>query len=201
MPSETHSPREGTRLASSSTRRLSRQLAVLSMLLLCPLACATNAKPQAFATTRDALAELDEFGALLVKAGLSTELLPKGRDLSPEQAQHLRLHFHLFPPKHSEYAPWLVADVLLLDVALKNEAVPRAELGRRIQEFQYLVVLRPDGYLADALSGKEKECVGPVVPSAGVYRAGIYEVGTFYKQGDDKTWRPVEIRSPVAASR
>jgi hypothetical protein len=174
---------------------------VLALLLLCPLACASNTQPQAFATTRDALAELDEFGALLVKAGLSTELLPKGRDVSPEQARQLRLHFHLFPPKHSEYAPWLVADVLLLDVVLENEAMPRVELGRRIQEFQPLAVLRPDGYLAGALSGKELQCVGPVVPSDGAYRAGLYEVGTFYKRGDGTTWQPVEIRSPAAASR
>jgi hypothetical protein len=201
MPSEALSLRKGTRLAFSSTRRFSGRLAVLSLLLLCPLACASNTQLQAFAATRDVLADLDEFGALLVKAGLFTEVLPRGRDLSPEQARQLRLHFHLFPPKHSEYAPWLVADVLLLDMAFKNEAVPRAELGRRIQEFQSLVVLRPDGYLADALSGKETQCVGPVVPGDGAYRAGIYEVGTFYKQGDDKTWRPVEIRSPAAISR
>jgi hypothetical protein len=41
-----------------------------------------------------------------------------------------------------------------------------------------------------------------VVPSEGAYRAGVFEVGTFYKQGEDKTtWQPVEIRSPAAASR
>jgi hypothetical protein len=201
MPSETHSPRSGTRLASSSTRLLPGQLAVLA-LLLCPLACASNTQPQAFATARDALADLDEFGVLLLKAGLPIDVLPKGRDLSPGQARQLRLYSHLFQPKHSEYAPWLVADVLLLDVALKNEPMPRAELGRRIQEFQSLAVLRPDGYLADALSGKDLQCVGPVVPSDGAYRAGTYEVGTFYKQGEDKEkWQPVEIRSPAAASR
>ena len=82
MPSEAHSPRKGTRLAISSTRMLPGQVALLALLLLCPLACASSTQPLAFATTRDALAELDEFGALLVKAGLSTELLPKGRDLS-----------------------------------------------------------------------------------------------------------------------
>lgn len=200
MPSEAHSPRKGTRLAASSTRLLSRQAAVLA-LLLGPLACATNTPPQAFTTTRDALAEVDEFAVLLLKAGLPIEALPKGRDLTPEQAGQLRLHLHFLEPKASEYAPWHVVDLLLLDVTLKREAVPRAELGRRIQEFQSLAVLRPDGYLADALTGKEKQCVGPVVPSDGAYRAGIYELGTFYKQGEDNAWQPVEIRSPAAASR
>ena len=201
MPSETHSPRRGTRLASSSTWVLQGQLAVLA-LLLSPLACASNTQPQVFAATRDTLADLDEFGVLLLKAGLPLEVLPKGRDLSPEEARELRLYTHLYQPKHSEYAPWLVADVLLLDVVLKNEPMPRFELGRRIQEFQSLAVLRLDGYLADALSGKELQCVGPVVPSDGAYRAGPYEVSTFYKQGEDKqTWQPVEIRSPAASAR
>jgi hypothetical protein len=75
---------------------------VLALLLLCPLACASNTQPQVFATTRDALADLDEFGDLLLKAGLPIEALPKGRDLSPEQARQLRLHFHL----KSQRGPW-----------------------------------------------------------------------------------------------
>ncbi len=197
MPTVSISPRTPARPRPSLIRP-----ALLSLVMLTPIACASSRQPEAFATTRDALADLDEFGVLLLKAGLSIEVLPKGRDLSPEQARQLRLHFHLFEPKHSEYAPWLVADVLLLDVALKNETVPRAELGRRLQEFQALAVLRRDGYLADALSGKELQCVGPVVPSEGTYRAGIYELGTFYKQGEaERTWQPVDIRSPAAPTR
>ncbi|HEX5754365.1 MAG TPA: hypothetical protein VFZ09_49740 [Archangium sp.] len=173
--------------------------AVLSLVLLCPLACASGTPLPAYATTRDALAELDEFGALLLKAGLSAELLPKGRDLSPEHARQLRLHFHLFPPKASEYAPWLVADVLLLDVVLKNEAVSRAELGRRVQEFQPLVVLRPDGYLAFALSGRELQCVGPVGVQDGAYRAGSFEVGTFYRKDETDNWQPVSVPGSTVA--
>ncbi|OJH33391.1 hypothetical protein [Cystobacter ferrugineus] len=170
--------------------------AALFLVLLCPLACASNTPPPAYASTRNALADLDEFGALLVKAGLPAELLPTDRDLSAEQARQLRLHFHLFPPKASEYAPWLVADVLLLDVTRKNEVVPRVELSRRVQEFQPLVVLRPDGYLASALSGKEQQCVGPVEVQDGAYRAGVFEVGTFYKKDEAGAWQSVVVPAP-----
>ncbi|KFA89679.1 hypothetical protein [Archangium violaceum] len=114
-------------------------------------------------------------------------------------SRQLRLHFHLFPPKASEYAPWLVADVLLLDVVLKNEAVSRAELGRRVQEFQPLVVLRPDGYLALALSGRELQCVGPVGVQDGAYRAGSFEVGTFYRKDETDNWQPVSVPGSVVA--
>lgn len=193
MPSETLSRREGTRVCAGSARLLPGLLAALSFVLLCPLACASNAPPAAYASTRDVLAELDEFAVLLLKAGLPTELLPKGRDLSPQEARQLRLQLHLFLPKTSEYAPWRVADVLLLDTSLKNEAVPRAELGRRLQEFQPLVVLRPDGYLAWALTGREQQCVGPVQVQDEAYRAGSFEVGTFYKKDEADTWRPVAL--------
>jgi hypothetical protein len=199
VPSESLSRRKGSRLSVGFARLPPGVLVALFLVLLCPLACASNTPPPAYASTRDALAYLDEFGALLVKAGLPAELLPTGRDLSPEQAKQLRLHFHLFPPKASEYAPWLVADVLLLDAALKNEAIPRAELGRRVQEFQPLVVLRPDGYLASALSGKEQQCVGPVEVQDGSYRAGVFEVGTFYRKDETGTWQSVAVPAPSAS--
>ncbi|MCY1073636.1 hypothetical protein [Archangium lansingense] len=151
-------------------------------------------------TTRDRLAKLDEFGALLVKAGLATEFLPTGFELSPEQARQLRLHFDLNPPTSAAYAPWLVADVLLLDVVFKKQPVTRAELGRRIQEFQTLFVLRRDGYLAEALSGKPNQCVGPVEVRDGGLRAGIFEVGNFYRLDDANQWQHVQVPAPSTAA-
>ncbi|WPB76318.1 hypothetical protein KYC5002_45955 [Archangium violaceum] len=171
------------------------------LVLLCPLACASKSQPQALSATRDRLAELDEFGALLVKAGLATEFLPTGVELSPEQAQQLRLHFDLNPPTSTAYAPWLVADVLLLDVTLKKQPVSRAELGHRIQEFQPLFVLRRDGYLAEALSGRPNQCVGPVEVRDGGLRAGAFEVGNFYRLDDANQWQHVQVPAPAPAAR
>ena len=204
MPSVSITRRTGTRLVSTRTRFSLGRPALLSLALLCPLACASNSPPQAFASTREALADLDEFGALLLRAGLPPEHLPSGRELSPEQAQQLRLQFHLYPiypPNPVEHGPWTVADVLLLDVTLKSGPVTRAELGRRIQEFKPLLVLRPDGYLAEALTGKAERCVGPVEVKDNTYRSDIYELGTFYKLDDNNVPQPVSVGEQPSASR
>ncbi len=203
MPRVSSSRRTGIRLASTPAHSPLGLLTLLSVVLLCPLACASNSPPQAYASTRDALANLDEFGALLIRAGLPPELLPSGRELPPEQAKQLRLQFHLYPlypPKPVEYAPWLVADVLLLDITLKSTAVSRAELGRRIQEFKPLLVLRPDGYLAEALTGRAERCVGPVEVKDNSYRAGVYELGAFYKPDENNEPQPVSVAGQSTAS-
>ncbi len=204
MPSVSITRRTGTRLPSTRTRFSPGRPALLSLVLLCPLACASNSPPQAFASTREALADLDEFGALLLRAGLPPEYLPTGRELSPEQAKVLRLQLHLYPlnpPTPAEYGPWQVVDVLLLDVTSKESPVTRAELGRRIQEFKPLLVLRPDGYLAEALTGKAERCVGPVEVREDAYRSGIFELGTFYKLDENNAPQPVSVGGQPSASR
>jgi hypothetical protein len=188
-------------LPFSRARFLAGLLTTLCVVLLCPLACANNPPPQVFGPTRDKLAALNELGALLVKAGLPPELLPTGFEVSPEQAQQLRLQFELNPPRAGEYAPWLVADALLRSVVLEKKPVPRAELGRHIQEFKELFVLCRDGYLAEALSGTPVQCVGPVQVQDGALRSSIFEVGHFYRHDEDSQWRHVEVPSPSSASR
>jgi hypothetical protein len=175
MPRVSPSRRTGIRLASIPARSPWGILTLLSMVLLCPLACASNTPPQTYASTREALADLDELGALLMRAGLPPEFLPSGRELSPEQAQQLRLQLHLYPlypPKPSEHGPWTVADVLLLDVTLKSSAISRAE-----------------------------RCVGPVEVKDNTYRAGVYELGVFYKPDENNEPQPVSVGGQPAASR
>ena len=147
---------------------------------------------------------MDEFGALLLRAGLPPEYLPTGRELSPEQAQQLRLQLHLYPlypPNAVEHGPWTVADVLLLDISSRGSPVTRAELGRRVQEFKPLLVLRPDGYLAEALTGKAERCVGPVEVKDNTYRSDIYELGTFYKLDENNQPQPVSVGGQPSAAR
>jgi len=197
MPRVSTSRRTEFCLASTLVRFALSLFMPLFLLLVCPLACASNNPPQAYASTREVLADLDEFGALLMRAGLPPDLLPSGRELSPEQAKILRLHLHLYPlypPKPAEHGPWTVADVLLLDVALKSTSISRADLGRRIQEFQGLLVLRPDGYLAEVLTGRAERCVGPVEVRDDAYRAGVYKLGSFYKPDEHNEPQPIQIQ-------
>ncbi len=175
-------------------------LLICSLVLPGIMGCASKPPPQAFSTTRDRLAELDEFGALLLKAGLPAEFLPTGSELSPRQARQLQLYFDLNPPRLMEYSPWLVANVLLLEVARKQDAVSRAELGRRVQDFKTLFVLRRDGYLAEALSGRPVQCVGPVEVRDEGLRAGTFEVDNFYRRDANQRWQHVDLTDPSASA-
>jgi hypothetical protein len=197
MPRAPLSRRKGSRLAWAPPHAhgASGVLIMSSLVLLGPLACASNAPRQqlALASTRDMLASLDEFGTLLVQAGLCVESLPRGSEVSPQQAGQLRLHFLLCPARPMEYAPRLVADVLLRDVEARREPISRLELGRRIQDFQFLRTLRPDGYLASALTGRAEQCVGPVEVQDGALRAGAFDLGSFYKRNEKDEWQRVDV--------
>ncbi|WP_257457338.1 hypothetical protein [Archangium lipolyticum] len=65
-----------------------------------------------------------------------------------------------------------------------------------------LFVLRRDGYLAEALSGRPVQCVGPVEVRDGGLRAGTFEVDNFYRRDGNQRWQRVEMpASSASASR
>lgn len=167
-----------------------RAFALLALALLgfCPLACASPPRPLALASTRDALAELDEFGALLLGAGLPVEAIPQGRDVSPTQAKRLRLHLGLVASLPQHYTPRFVADELLRFIEKHGQPVSRWDLGLKVQEYRSLFMLRPDGYLAPALTGQPTLCVGPVEIRDDRAGAGQFEMGVFYTRADGLTW-------------
>jgi hypothetical protein len=63
----------------------------------------------------------------------------------------------------------------------QKEAVPYAELLRRMEPFKWLVVMRPDGYLASAMTGKPLQRMGRLEVREGRLMAGVFEVGGFYR--------------------
>lgn len=166
----------------------------LAALLSCLVACSTGAQvSQALSPTRRALAELDEFGALLINAGLPVGALPVGPELSVVEARRLLLTLQWLQPTYLTYAPRYVAQLLLQEVEKAGRSMARAELGRRLQEFQSLLLLRPDGFLAAALTGEPEQCVGPVEVQGGALRAGELEVGHFYRRDAEGELRPVDV--------
>ncbi|MFL5350952.1 MAG: hypothetical protein ACJ8AT_39795 [Hyalangium sp.] len=70
---------------------------------------------------------------------------------------------------------------LLRQVLTRNEDVPYPELLQRLRPFHFLVVMRPDGYLVSALTGKPLQRMGRVELREGKFMAGTFEVGTFYR--------------------
>lgn len=189
MPSEPRSRRMWIRVAFLSVRPPLSLLAVLALLASGPVACASHPPPDALAAIRDALAGLDEFGALLLVAGLPVEAIPQGRSVSPVQAERLRRHLALLPYLPQNYAPRVVADELLRYAERHGQGLSRWDLSRLVQEYRNLFVLSPYGYLASALTGEPLRWVGPVEIRDDGAGAGEFEMGEFYTRADGEIWQ------------
>ncbi|WP_147443904.1 hypothetical protein [Corallococcus sicarius] len=151
-----------------------------ALLLMTGLAGCARRTEGVFSRTREVLAATDDFGMLLVGAGLSPEELPRGEEVTVQEARQLRLLLSLVGHSLRGFGPNVTADYLLAEVVTKGEAVSRTTLSERLGRFQALAVLRPDGYIVAAMTGKPLECVGPVGVQNGALRAGDYRVGAFY---------------------
>jgi hypothetical protein len=199
MPNAPHPCRVGARVARA--RPLPLPSALLAVLLLCPVACASSPRPEAFHAMREALAQLDDFGALLLEAGLPADTLPAGPELTPQEATRLRVSFGLYPSTSRTFGPRLVADALLREVLAGGAPVMRSALDARLLRYQHLRVMGPDGFLSAALTGTPAQCVGPVEVRNGALLAGDFEVGGFYSPDGNGGWvrvvfRPAGERSP-----
>ncbi len=78
------------------------------------------------------------------------------------------------------FGPRRTLTALLRELITANEDVAYTDLLNRCQRFSRLVVLRPDGYLVAALSGKPLQRMGSLVLRNGRLSAGNFEVGAFY---------------------
>jgi hypothetical protein len=136
---------------------------------------------------------LDPFEQVLGRAGVEEPgtLPPREAELTPEDAAELYDLLLTRPVSLGGFGPRLVASHLLRGVMEGEEELPRAALLERTARYAGLAVLRPDGYLASAVTGRTLQRVGPVVLEAGALRAGGFEVGRFYANVRG-VWRPVD---------
>lgn len=70
---------------------------------------------------------------------------------------------------------------VLREVLTRDEDVPYAALLERLRPFHSLAVMRPDGYLVSALTGRPLQRMGRVELREGKLMAGAFEVGAFYR--------------------
>jgi len=72
---------------------------------------------------------------------------------------------------------------VLRQLRTQDEDVPYAEVIQRLRPFRSLVVMRPDGYLVSALSGRalQRMAGGRVELRDGRLMVGQFEVGAFYR--------------------
>jgi hypothetical protein len=145
-----------------------------------------------------AMAQVDAFGELLLHAGLDErdELPVQGSPLTPQAATRLLALLLRKPMTLGNFPPRMAVAHLLREVLEGGEA-SREEVLRRVQRFRGVAVLRPDGYLAWALSGSTQQKVAPVEWREGAFRAGRFELGRFYN-GRSGVFRLADARMQVA---
>ncbi|MCP3139257.1 hypothetical protein [Pyxidicoccus xibeiensis] len=132
----------------------------------------------------------DAFAELLPRAGLAS--IPKvSTALTPADAATLFDALLEQPVTTTGFAPRRVLSRLLREVLEGKVAVPRSELLARLKRFESLAVVRPDGYLARALTGETRQRAGEVQWREGAFRAGPFEVGAFYEE-TASGWRAVD---------
>lgn len=145
----------------------------------------SEAPPPEYAQGSDGLGffeKRDDFQLLQQSAGLEEDSWHEvGEELETGDAHklwealaHTRTTLQSFGPRRS-----LIH--LLRQVLTRNEDVAYAELLQRVRPFHFLVVMRPDGYLVSALTGKPLQRMGRVELREGKLMASAFEVRAFYR--------------------
>jgi hypothetical protein len=140
------------------------------------------------------LQRLDTFEEVLVLAGIDNagELPPHEAPLSPEEAAALYDVLLDKPVTLASFGPRLVASFLLREAMEEEQELPRPLLLQRVERFKSIAVLRPDGYLAWALTGRTQQRVAPVEWKDGAFRARGFELGRLYSGRNGMAFFPVD---------
>jgi len=103
-------------------------------------------------------------------------------DLSPASARQLAMQVVATPSDLAVFGPRRCLLHLLNEIGAGSATVARAAIDSLSNRYARLVVARPDGYLAHALSGDAIQRAGSSVDATadGAMRAGPYEIGRFY---------------------
>ncbi|WP_367616335.1 Tox-REase-5 domain-containing protein [Corallococcus exercitus] len=139
--------------------------------------------------------QLDGWERLLTSAGLEArDERPVGNVLTPTQAARLLGVLLGKAVTLSTFPPRMAAGFILREV-MEGGEVTREELSRRVGRFsrEQIAVLRPDGYLAWALTGRTQQKVALVEWEDGAFRAHGFELGRFYS-GKGGVFRAVDAR-------
>ncbi|WP_253975206.1 Tox-REase-5 domain-containing protein [Myxococcus dinghuensis] len=123
----------------------------------------------------------DVWERLLANAGLEDrdERPIPGSSLTPAQAARLMSELLRKPVTLGQFPSRLAMGHVLRNVLERGE-LSRPDLVRQVERFSQLVVLRPDGCVAWALSGRTQQRVAPVEWKDGAFRAHRFELGRFY---------------------
>lgn len=124
----------------------------------------------------------DDFERLQQAAGLEERSWHEaGEELGTDDARALWKELERTRTTLQNFGPRRSFFFLLSQVLSRGEDVPYAEMLERLRPFGFLVVMRPDGYLVNAFTGKPLQRMGRVELREGRLMAGAFEVGAFYR--------------------
>lgn len=136
------------------------------------------------ATVRTVIAAkpADPCEALLEAAGFDSRALPCPDPVTPAYAAFIRWRLLTEPTTPlATFGPRLVLARLMREVETLGTPMPKATLRDRLARFRRLAVLRPDGYLASALTGETlQRALGRLEVRDGTLKAAAFELGRFY---------------------
>jgi hypothetical protein len=172
--------------------------ALLAMVVLTGMSgCATSGAGDRHAASQDAVApsdlledgggfgiweKRDDFQLLQRSAGLEKDSWHEaGEELETDDAEALWETLARTEPTLQSFGPRRSLMVVLRQVLTQDEDVPYAELLERLRPFHFLVVVRPDGYLVSALTGRPLQRMGRMELREGRPMVGAFEVGAFYR--------------------
>ncbi|MBN1205922.1 MAG: hypothetical protein JXB05_13480 [Myxococcaceae bacterium] len=125
--------------------------------------------------------QADSFQRLQRAAGLEEgSRLEVGEALETDEAQGMWEALAGTRTTLQSFGPRRALVVVLRQVLGAGEEVPYAEVLKRTRPFEFLVVMRPDGYLVSAVTGRPLQRMGRVELREGRLMAGQFEVGAFY---------------------
>ncbi|HEX8435928.1 Tox-REase-5 domain-containing protein [Archangium sp.] len=125
--------------------------------------------------------EADAFQLLQKACGLEERARhPVGAALSADRARQLWGEVTKTTVTQKSFGPRLALSWLLREQLTAGDGVEYAELLRRTERFSNLVLVRPDGYLVAALSGRPVQRMGQVTLTDGELKVGRLVVGVFY---------------------
>jgi hypothetical protein len=123
----------------------------------------------------------DDFQGLLRHTGLPDSVsLTAGQALTPDKARTLWRGLLESPATPRTFAPRTVLARLVREALSSGQPLPYAELLARTGRFHRLVVVRPDGYCAVALTGKPLARLGPPTLHQGELYVQGMRVGAFH---------------------
>jgi hypothetical protein len=155
------------------------------MMVVVAVGCNRAQKPNSvYLNLQSHLEQGGDFNWLLMRAGVEPEYMPSSQEITVQQAQDLRkwVDFMMRDGHMASYGPRKTVQFLMEEIIAQGQPMARAALNLQLSRFQSRFVLRPDGYVVDALWGKPLHIVGPLRLEKGVIMVAGLKLEPFYRQ-------------------